>query len=177
MRPAIPKCFRKIRRDLKDHQFKRKFERETGYSIETYKNEAELATAYIIHRDLLSAKKVSAKYEQLYPNEHMPHRSVDWSLSEPIVIRDLPPGINHLKWPSGKPVQYIETKQLMSLVAAYPNKSEKEIDHLLRSKPRSVFWHALLQREFLKNLGIETFVIGSPQIDFFFKFGLLPDPA
>lgn len=164
-----PQFIRDIVHTLSEDRYRYKFENDTGYKLSEYKNNTELATAFILHRE-----HVGFDYGLMYPEHGKRQCEIDFSLRRKTFF-NLPPWYGYIvNWPPNKPVRYIENKR--SVHGKYIRKSEVVMDKLMAVPKR--YWKssphfALLQREFLLREGYETFPIGNDELKWFYYKGLL----
>ncbi|MCL4405101.1 MAG: hypothetical protein M1361_01440 [Patescibacteria group bacterium] len=156
---------------FRDVGFKLNFETKTGYPIDVYKNSFELVMAFILYRAHLKFK-----YDEAYPkySRDNRHRRTDFSLYNPIHLQ-IPLSINAVDWPADKPVMHFEVKG--NVHGKYWPRSAEQIEVLKKNgwrKKAGVGVNSnLLQREFLKSVGVETFPIGKDGLAYYYRRGLI----
>lgn len=159
-----------ILNELAEDESRYRFESYTGYDISTYKNNTELATAFLLYRE-----RIGFDYGLMAPEYPSDRKcEIDFALHRKRIFKELPSHINVLNWPGDKPVKYIENKR--NVHGKFTRHPKEVMDKLMTIEKR--YWksgtrHALMQREFLLREGYETFVLGDDGNEWYYYNGLL----
>jgi|GEM_PF-5652435 hypothetical protein len=171
MDDKTPQFIRDILEILGKAKYRYKFELSTGYPLSTYKNNTELATAFMFYK-----ARAGFDYGLMYP-KHPKYGErqceIDFSLHRARVF-NLPPWYGDIiDWPPEKPVMYVENKR--NIRHKYEPKPKEVVEGMMERRRWAGSGHALLQREFLLSKGYETLPLGDTELEWLYYHGLFAD--